>query len=850
MTLFTLLLALGVAAAFFVVLRRLTVVEQELRRVESLVERLEDRQTRMTAQPVSAAADSAPQEAPGIAEPFREEVRTPARVVAAERIRARAADALPAPIRTAPVEAPPRPPLNLESLIGGRLPIWIGGAALVLAGFFLVRYSIESGLLGPGTRTFLAALFGVALIAASEAARRFPATAEDPRVAQVLAGAGIASLYGTLYMAAALYHLIAPLTAFVLVVLVTAAAMGLALRHGPPTAVMALIGGFVAPLVAGFDAAGIAPLLVYLALFISALFGLAIHRGWGWLALAASIAGFGWINFLIFALAGREADLSAVGAFTMLLAACASAALPATGTRNPLLRLAPLVAGFVQLLALAPSLDFGALAWSFYLVLAAAALFLSWRQAIYLPAALAALGFLLALEVLALLQPERAATPIAALIATLLFAVPGHVLAARGRGWAALALGGTAGPLLVAQLCAPSLLAAEIWGLLDLLAAAGAGHLAWRHKRETDDPILTAASLFAGLLAAWGLAQFLPDAWLGVPLALVLLGLAAWARLAKAPSLFVLPALPYLAALVAAAMPLAGLIELISTSLAGDRLPWLRIPPLPDLFRALALPTAALLGAMLDPRQLGRARRFVGSVAIGVGILLIYALAKQALAIGAPERFFALGFVERLLLTQACLASGWYLLRSGRLPSLAVVLFGLGLVRLIWFDLLLLNPAIVPQQVGPFPLLNAATLHAALAAFWLWTLHKAPAVRAGAALLTIAAALVAVRQATHGTVLTGPISTLENGGYSAVLLGVALFWLWRGITASVYDLRIAGLALLTLVTFKVFLVDAAALDGVLRILSFLALGVVLIGISWAYSRFLARPAPPVAGEAP
>ncbi|MDV3457794.1 DUF2339 domain-containing protein [Sphingomonas sp. HF-S4] len=842
MTAFTLLLALGVGAAFFGVLRRLTIVEQELRRVESLVARLEDRQAR-AASPLVAPAPAAP-----AAEPMREDARPPARVVAAERIHARAAEAPPAPARTAPVDAPERAPLNLELLIGGRLPIWIGGAALVLAGVFLVRYSIESGLLGPGTRTILAALFGLVLIAASEAAWRFPATAEDPRVAQVLAGAGVASLYGTLYMAAALYHLIAPLTAFVLVVLVTAAAMGLALRHGPPTAVMALIGGFVAPLVAGFDAAGIAPLLVYLALFISALFGLAIHRGWGWLALAASIAGFGWINFLIVALAGREGDLSAVGAFTMLLAACASAALPATGTRNPWLRLAPLVAGFVQLLALAPSLDFGALAWSFYLVLAAAALFLSWRQALYLPAALAALGFLLALEGLALLQPERAATPIAALIATLLFALPGHALTARGRGWAALALGGTAGPLLVAQLCAPSLLASAAWGALDLLAAAGAAYLAWRHKSETDDPILTAASLVAGLLAALGLAQFVPDAWLGVPLALVVLGLTAWARLARAPSLFVLPALPYLAALVAAWSPLGGLIELTSTSLAGDQLPWLHIPPLADLFRALALPTAALLATMLDPRMLGRARRFVGSIAIGVGILLVYALAKQVLAIGTPERFVTFGFVERVMLTQACLAAGWYLLRSGRLPSLASVLLGLGLVRLVWFDLLLLNPAIVLQQVGPFPLFNAAVLHAALAAFWLWTLPRHSAARAGAALLTIAAAMVAVRQATHGSVLIGPISTLENGGYSAALLGVALFWLWRGITASVYDLRIAGLALLTLVTFKVFLVDAAALDGVLRILSFLALGVVLIGISWAYSRFLARPAVAVAGE--
>jgi uncharacterized membrane protein len=313
---FTLLLALGVAAAFFVVLRRLAVVEQELRRVESQIVRLEERESRFVAAPPPSVAGVTYEPAPA-----PEIERATARIVAAtQRPAAQAASAPPAPSRAASAA----PPINLESLIGGRLPIWIGGAALVLAGFFLVRYSMESGLLGPAVRTLLAALFGLVLIVASEGARRLPATAEDPRVAQVLAGAGIASLYGTLYMAAALYHLIAPLTAFVAVVIVTAAAMGLALRHGPPTAMMALIGGFVAPLVAGFDAAGIGPLLVYLGLFVAALFGLAIHRGWGWLALAASAAGFGWINFLIAALPGRSGDLSAVGAFTMLLAVCAS----------------------------------------------------------------------------------------------------------------------------------------------------------------------------------------------------------------------------------------------------------------------------------------------------------------------------------------------------------------------------------------------------------------------------------------------------------------------------------------------------------------------------------------------
>ncbi|NCQ63311.1 MAG: DUF2339 domain-containing protein, partial [Alphaproteobacteria bacterium] len=37
---------------------------------------------------------------------------------------------------------------------------------------------------------------------------------------------------------------------------------------------------------------------------------------------------------------------------------------------------------------------------------------------------------------------------------------------------------------------------------------------------------------------------------------------------------------------------------------------------------------------------------------------------------------------------------------------------------------------------------------------------------------------------------------------------------------------------------KVFLVDAAGLDGLLRVASFLALGFSLIGIGWIYSRLL------------
>jgi uncharacterized membrane protein len=46
--------------------------------------------------------------------------------------------------------------------------VWVGGLTLALGGFFMVRYSIEQGLLGPGVRTILGGLFALALLAAGD----------------------------------------------------------------------------------------------------------------------------------------------------------------------------------------------------------------------------------------------------------------------------------------------------------------------------------------------------------------------------------------------------------------------------------------------------------------------------------------------------------------------------------------------------------------------------------------------------------------------------------------------------------------------------------------------------------
>lgn len=851
-------------------------------------------------------------------------------------------------------ERPAREPMRIgfEALVGGKLPIWIGGAALVLAAFFLVRYSIENNLLGPRARVVIAGLFGLTLVAASEVARRLAATRDDPRIGQALAGAGVASLYGTLYVAAEVYHLIGSGTAFVAVVAVTIAGLALALRHGPPTAIMALIGGFAAPLISGFDATHIGPLLVYLGLLVAALFGLAIRRGWAWLALAACGGGFLWVNILLFMV--DKPVLGGVGGFVLLLAIGATLALPRTGAARPRLRLLPLLAGLLQLLVLAPALDFGPLAWGLYLVLSAAALWLGSRDDTLAPGAAAALFLILTLLAAALGRDEWVNAPRAAIAITLLFGVPGHLLARRSALWAGIALGATAGPVLIALALAHDLLAPAGWAALLTLAAAGAASLSWRDRdpergpdqEGTDDIILpfiglTGGAAAAALLLGLAAAEIIAEPWRWPAWLLLAVGLAGWSRrvrdaalawLAFAPILVtamamaigfeqltgyaasvatdaatppltdlvaigLLPALliaatawlltgmprlligwlafalglafvpallpaPWHSAglgLVTAAVILihpaqreaaiaAGLTTLAFTvvlafdllvlaggSLVGNRLPYLDLPPLVTILRELSLPAALVGAALLRRRDLpGPWRARAATVLAAIAGITLYALAKAPLAIATLPRFEALGFLERVAITQLVFAAAWA--TATRWPRIGRALLILALGRFIWFDLVILNPVLVNQSVGGLPLLNLATLDAALAAAWLWPLSADRRWHTGMLALVIVAVGVTVRQMIHGAFLTGDIGRTENWLYSAAFLGLALLWLGHGIRAGLGDLRIAGLALLTAVTLKVFLIDAAALGGILRILSFLGLGLALIGIGWAYGR--------------
>ncbi len=95
---------------------------------------------------------------------------------------------------------------SFESLLGARWAVWAGGLALALGGIFLVKYSIEAGLLSPAVRLSLAAIFGLVLGLAGEAIRRkavpgIATTYANAMIPGVLTAAGALTLFGVVYAA-------------------------------------------------------------------------------------------------------------------------------------------------------------------------------------------------------------------------------------------------------------------------------------------------------------------------------------------------------------------------------------------------------------------------------------------------------------------------------------------------------------------------------------------------------------------------------------------------------------------------------------------------------------------------
>ena len=106
-------------------------------------------------------------------------------------------------------------------------------------------------------------------------------------------------------------------------------------------------------------------------------------------------------------------------------------------------------------------------------------------------------------------------------------------------------------------------------------------------------------------------------------------------------------------------------------------------------------------------------------------------------------------------------------------------------------------------------------------------------------ILALAYLTFTVMRLYHGPVLTEePISDAESYTFSAVWLTFGCVLLVIGAALDSKPVRLASAAVVTLTVAKVFLLDMADLAGIWRALSFIGLGLVLVGIGYLYQRVL------------
>ena len=838
-----------------------------------------------------------------------------ARVKALEQVRVAGGAAAPAVTQPAPAPAPagvaaaapspppepsapsltavplsppsPSPPkIGFEEKFGTRWVVWVGGVALALGGIFLVRYTIQQGLIGAGVRIFLGALLALALVAAGEWSRRTEKLSALPGVPSAhipgtLTAAGTTVAYATVYAAYGIYGFLPPAVAFILLGAVALLTLGAALLHGPALAGLGVIGAYLAPMLVASAEPDFWSLYIYIAVVNAAAFALARFRMWAWLAIAAIVLGALWT------LPGVQADtVSALGAH--VFHTLAGFALVATFLVCGLIYGPPAAPGSVDrlsTLALAVYLLAGALlvlasrhdpvALTAFVILTIATVAIAWRTeaaagavpAAALLAALVMAHWAVHMNVQGLLAPSGPTAPaipeperydygshlmLAASWAAL-FGIGGF--SAQGRSsralvpmlWSAAAVFAPLAMLIalyyrIAQLdrslpfAALALLVASIFGLATETLV----------RREPRPGLMAASAMFAtGTLGALALALTfaLEKGWLTIALALMVPGIAWVAE--QRP----LPWLRWLAAIMVAVVAARVAYQ---PTIAGADLG--TTPILNWLLYGYGAPAAAfwVAGWLLRRRADDLPARMVDAGAILFTVLLAILEVRHYVTGGDIYRVPD-GVVEAMLYVNVGLAMTIGLERvRGRTGSIvhnagALLIAALTLIAIVCELLFAWGPRFANDPVGGafFNLILLgyglpAVLAIMLALIARTTRPIAYRIAATATAVTLALFYLTleVRRLFHGPILAGPISDAEQYAYSTVWLAFGIVLLAVGFYLRSQPARLTALAVIALTIAKVFIIDTASIAGIYRALSVIGLGVVLLGIGWVYQHVL------------
>ena len=792
----------------------------------------------------------------------------------------------PAPPPPAEPEAPRK---SFEERFGASWVVWIGGIALALGGIFMVQYSIEAGLIGPGVRVFLGGLLAAGLVAGGEWTRRReiggnPLYAENAHIPSILTAAGTTVAYATIYAAYALYDFLVPGTAFVLLGIVALATLAASLLHGPALAALGQIGAFVVPALVASDTPNYWALYIYLAFVTAASFALARVRLWRWLVITAVVFGTLWMfvgleDTRLDSLAPHALHVVASFALTALMIVSGLFYGPEAeeGRIDPISSGA-VIASLLTATVLTLAYDHAGIALSVFTLVILATVAVAWRTeaavaAVPVAGAFAALvigDMAVGIQWTSLTAsggPAIAPDPSRLSYGTQLTLGFGFAALFAGAGFLAQGRSSRAEPPLiwaatgvVAPLAILIALYYRIYGferslpfaaLALLFAALFAVATEMLGRRDPRPGLPSAAAIFAtGSIAALALAMTfaLEKGWLTVALALMVPG-TAWVSEQRP-----LPWLRWLCAILVALVVVriaheprivadVGTTPIFNWILYGYGVPamsfwaagWLLRRRADDL-PARMVDSGAILFTVLTAFLEIRHYVYGGDVYYRSAVLTEYALQAcggLAMAIGL-ERIRAR--------TQSIVHDVAAQLIAGL--SLAVIVFGLMIEG---------NPFFMRHEPGGY-FFNIALLGYALPAvlaaiLGLITRRTRPQWYATVAAVTaVALALmylsleIRIFFSPEGTTVR-PISDAEGYTYSAVWLAFGVVLLVVGIFLRSQPVRLCSAAVVLLTVGKVFLIDMAGLTGVWRALSFIGLGLVLVGIGYLYQRLLFRKPP-------
>jgi uncharacterized membrane protein len=769
-------------------------------------------------------------------------------------------------------EPPPKPPApkrDIEALITMNWGVWLGSAALLFAGVFLVRYAVDQSLLGPAARCGLAGLLGVVLLIAAEWLHQHegPPLVGPLRADQApsgLAAGGTAILFGAAYGAGPFFGLLPPLPAFVAMAVASLIALGAALRYGPLTAATGIVGAFVTPALVAADAPSLPGLFGYLLLVSAAALWVVRRAAWTWLGWATTIAGAIWVCFA--AISGAP-DPWAAAAFVPAAAALHLLLLPGAALDHQVGR---------------------RLAWVPFAVLGAAGLVLE----VFTPglAPRAALFLLSPIAVWkGVTEPRLDRMPWVAalfsLLTLLVWSLPawsstGETIAVEGVVQAILPGAWAPGAILplisAAAVLAAFHAAAGLWqerrapGRLPwaaLVAAVPVLTLAVAYARirhfQTDIAWAAAAlALTATLTAttsaaaregdrqragvhaegevealALGCAMLLQDYWLTLAVALFLPALA-WIE-ARAE----LPALRRVALAVAALVIVRLVLNWYVLDYAFGTMPLAN-----GLVAGYAFPAVAFAFASVLFRRRGDDLPVATLEAGAVTFLALFVALEIRHWSGGGSLEQPANFTEMALhlLTTAVQATAYLYLaqRTGRFV-LVWAWKVLGAVALAWgIGVIALNPMATGASAGVFTLFAAYLAPGCLAALARSRVPDAR-VRIGVGAYAVVAGLawitLQIRQFFHPgemALSVAPVEAAELWGWSGGWLVFGIGLMIQGIRTGQRLLRLTALGVMGLVCVKVFAIDMSGLSGLWRVLSFLGLGMALIGLGVVYRRFV------------